>query len=260
MGALLAAKFTDPRLAALLIGTGDDLLLESNTWHDQHWGACRCPAHAESPGRNHLGLALMRLRARLRGDPPDRWARVGFIGHRDLGDPDAQAWVEHELARVLGKLRDRHGARVLLDGMAWGADVLAAEQALRVGLDVWAYQPFADQTAAWASRDWVRRHEQVRTRCRRVVVLGGAKPVAGDRKRALRLLFGRNTLIARDCDVLVAVHDRNRTGGGTAETVAQARRVGRTAIRIDARARRVSTTVARDPEADCSTSRCTAER
>ncbi|UUV32096.1 NADAR family protein [Amycolatopsis roodepoortensis] len=66
MRAVLRAKFTDPGLAEMLVATGDAVLVEGNTWHDNDWGDCRCgrPACAE-PGKNWLGLYLMELRAEL---------------------------------------------------------------------------------------------------------------------------------------------------------------------------------------------------
>lgn len=67
MAAVLRAKFTcRPERAAALLGTGDAMLVEGNTWHDQTWGDCRCgrPTCTE-PGANHLGRLLMKLRDEL---------------------------------------------------------------------------------------------------------------------------------------------------------------------------------------------------
>jgi ribA/ribD-fused uncharacterized protein len=47
-------------LAALLLGTGDQLLVEGNTWNDRFWGVCK------GQGRNWLGHLLMARRADLR--------------------------------------------------------------------------------------------------------------------------------------------------------------------------------------------------
>lgn len=66
MTEVITAKFTGPARIAALLSTGDARLVEANTWHDQHWGDCRCgrPACA-APGLNHLGLTLMTRRAEL---------------------------------------------------------------------------------------------------------------------------------------------------------------------------------------------------
>ena len=64
MQATLVAKFSILDLDERLQDTGDLHLVETNTWHDQFWGDCRCgrPACAQ-PGVNMLGELLMALRA-----------------------------------------------------------------------------------------------------------------------------------------------------------------------------------------------------
>lgn len=49
-----------PDLAALLVATGDEQLVEGNWWGDTFWGVC------EGTGRNMLGVILMELRDSLR--------------------------------------------------------------------------------------------------------------------------------------------------------------------------------------------------
>lgn len=69
MTEVLAAKFgAHPGRADALLSTGDAVLVEGNTWHDNTWGDCRCRrAACAEPGANHLGRLLMELRAELRG-------------------------------------------------------------------------------------------------------------------------------------------------------------------------------------------------
>ncbi len=67
MADVLRAKFAcRPERVAALVGTGDAVLVEGNTWHDNVWGDCHCgrPACAGA-GANHLGRLLMELRAEL---------------------------------------------------------------------------------------------------------------------------------------------------------------------------------------------------
>lgn len=66
---LLANKFTiNAHLAPELAYTGDMLLVETNTWHDNEWGDCRCGRDAcAAPGKNLLGISLMQLRSYLIG-------------------------------------------------------------------------------------------------------------------------------------------------------------------------------------------------
>lgn len=56
---VVRAKFEqNPRLAKMLIRTGDIPLLEGNTWHDVFWGVDL----KTGEGENHLGTILMQLR------------------------------------------------------------------------------------------------------------------------------------------------------------------------------------------------------
>lgn len=68
MEELLALKFmSGSELGDRLLDTGDAVLIEGNTWHDQTWGDCRCGHIAcRPPGMNLLGWMLMRRRERLR--------------------------------------------------------------------------------------------------------------------------------------------------------------------------------------------------
>jgi ribA/ribD-fused uncharacterized protein len=54
-------KFKDAKLAEMLLDTGDEELVEGNTWNDTFWGVC------EGKGHNHLGKILMCVRDELRG-------------------------------------------------------------------------------------------------------------------------------------------------------------------------------------------------
>ena len=42
-----------------LMETGDELMIETNHWHDQYWGDCTCPRHEGTPGKNMLGQIWM---------------------------------------------------------------------------------------------------------------------------------------------------------------------------------------------------------
>lgn len=60
MKQLVLLKFREnPELEELLLATGDAELVEGNTWNDRFWGVCN------GYGKNHLGKALMSVRAQL---------------------------------------------------------------------------------------------------------------------------------------------------------------------------------------------------
>lgn len=54
-------KFTThSTLRVMLVGTGDEELVEGNWWNDRFWGVC------EGVGANHLGQILMKVRDELK--------------------------------------------------------------------------------------------------------------------------------------------------------------------------------------------------
>lgn len=62
MEALLRQKFSLPHLRALLEATGDEEIVEGNTWGDVFWGVCK------GKGKNHLGQLLMKIRGEMQHD------------------------------------------------------------------------------------------------------------------------------------------------------------------------------------------------
>lgn len=213
----------------LLLSTGDALLVEGNTWHDEHWGRCACAKHAANPGLNHLGRELMALRGRLRGDA-HRWPRVAITGHRVMGSAEA-GWVTGELPRVLAKLADEHGSATIIDGMAVGADTIAARAALTAGMALWSYVPYPQQADKFAPEDnaaWL----ELRAAAEREVVLSPTP--------AVRHLHDRNRLMMLDSNAMIAIYDSHRTTGGAVTTVARAHADGWPIIKMDLATRRVS--------------------
>ena len=59
MREVLGIKFLDPELSSKLLATGNEELIEGNTWNDRFWGVCR------GSGRNVLGKLLMEIREDL---------------------------------------------------------------------------------------------------------------------------------------------------------------------------------------------------
>ena len=65
MRRLLKQKFSYSGLKMLLLSTGNDKLVEGNTWGDHFWGACN------GHGENWLGKLLMEIRSELREEAND---------------------------------------------------------------------------------------------------------------------------------------------------------------------------------------------
>jgi len=59
---LLKKKFENPQLRKLLLDTYPHDLVEGNNWGDTFWGVCR------GHGKNMLGVLLIQLRSKLRGE------------------------------------------------------------------------------------------------------------------------------------------------------------------------------------------------
>lgn len=61
----LRAKFAIPELRERLIHTGNEWLVEGNTWHDNYWGDCSCFKCANIKGKNTLGYLLCKVRKEI---------------------------------------------------------------------------------------------------------------------------------------------------------------------------------------------------
>lgn len=49
-----------------LLNTGEAVLIEGNWWHDNYWGNCTCLKCLDIPGKNQLGITLMKVREELK--------------------------------------------------------------------------------------------------------------------------------------------------------------------------------------------------
>ena len=65
---LLRIKFSDPYLREKLMETGNAVLIEGNTWHDNYWGRCRCQRCESKMGNNMLGVLLMQVRQEIKDE------------------------------------------------------------------------------------------------------------------------------------------------------------------------------------------------
>ena len=57
---LVVEKFKNPKMAEMLLATGDEEIVEGNTWGDKFWG------QVNHVGQNHLGKILMEVRKQLK--------------------------------------------------------------------------------------------------------------------------------------------------------------------------------------------------
>ena len=61
----LRHKFQIPKLREKLLATGNEELIEGNFWCDNTWGNCLCAECQDIPGRNMLGMLLMKVREEI---------------------------------------------------------------------------------------------------------------------------------------------------------------------------------------------------
>jgi hypothetical protein len=151
---------------------------------------------------------------------------VGVVGHRDLCAQELPQ-IRAALDAVLRQLRDANpGAPpVLLTSMADGADLLAAEVALDLGLDITCVLPYsAAQCRSDLLTDEARHLFDRAIAGARVLEVPPLVPAAnqapGDDPRDLQFQ-GAGTVVARYSTLLIAVWDGRENGhrAGTARVV-----------------------------------------
>lgn len=151
--------------------------------------------------------------------------RVALTGHRPQGlSPSARAWVPLELERLAVKLRDQHGMRVGISGMALGSDIWWAQATVFAWLDLWAFIPFPQQAERWTPAD-VALWNEMRSRAAAEVVIAP--------EYSVQALFARNEAMLNDADLVIAVWNPSSTGGGTTATVQSAVNRGLPIIHLD---------------------------
>lgn len=149
---------------------------------------------------------------------------IGVTGHRDIAAAD-EASLRERFGRILEELHARcpHTPRLLLSGLAAGADSLAAEEAMARGIPVMACLPMPQ---AEYEKDFtpeqLPRFRSLLERCARTIV---TSPV----REGGYVATGR--FIAKYSHLLVAFWDRatSRGAGGTADVIEM-----RTNVRLNA--------------------------
>jgi len=158
---------------------------------------------------------------------------IGVVGHRDLLVEELPA-LRAAITQVLQRLQaaDRAVRVKLLSSMADGADLLAADAASELGIDVIALLPFSEaQCRADLETDAARtRFDAIMGRAERLEL---SRPEGGsdgglEESPAMRdQQFARaGAILARYCSVLIAMWDGEETGhvAGTARVVDHRRR------------------------------------
>lgn len=146
-------------------------------------------------------------------------------GHRPQGLNQIQrAYIKAVLPAIVEELARDHNVGTLLSGMAQGVDLIWAGIARQFRLQLEAYIPFPEQTKGWDA-EWVNYREGL---------MDYASFIHQASNRYATWAFHkRNDMMLDDCDVVVAVWDPRRSGGGTASVVRKARERGKPLVVVD---------------------------
>ena len=146
-------------------------------------------------------------------------------GHRPQGLNQTQrAYIKAVLPAIVEELVKDYRVDTLLSGMAQGIDLIWAGIARQSSLRLEAYIPFPDQTKGWDA-EWVSYREEL---------MGSASFIhQASNSYATWAFHKRNDMMLDNCDVVVAVWDPRRRGGGTASVVRKARERGKPLVVVD---------------------------
>lgn len=135
-------------------------------------------------------------------------------GHRPQKLPaGSHKGIELELERLAVKLRDQHGMRVGISGMALGADIWWAQATVFAWQELWAFIPFPQQADNWEPAD-VALWQEMRGRATHEPITAPTYSVAA--------LMQRNTDMVDNSDLVIAVYDPAQPKSGTGGTVRKA--------------------------------------
>lgn len=138
--------------------------------------------------------------------------RVGIVGHRNLGGPEAIELVKMSCLSILKEAVQNHGEVLALSALAEGADTLFAEAGCSLGLPLEVVRPFESYSSDFTDADARARYEQLRSTAARETVL----PF---RERSTEAYVAAMRWILDHSDLLVVAWDGQAAAGpgGTAE-------------------------------------------
>jgi len=162
--------------------------------------------------------------------------RVMVTGHRpqEIGgyqvpNPTEQ-WIRLNLRNLLGGLLARHGASLrAVTGMAIGVDMIYAEEALSLGIPIWAALPIATQESRWPDSS-KERYRDVLRQAERVVQVWEEEGYAAPSLLVAYLL--RNQWMLDNSEGALAVWN-GKEKGGTYDAVKRLRKAGRKFVHLD---------------------------
>ncbi len=197
MRELLAIKFAPGTvLAAKLLATGYQKLVEGNTWNDKFWGVCL----RTGEGENHLGRLLMEQRRNLMPV-----VTLGVTGHRPQKLGGFGTEVHVKLRKLARKVISHYGPGMVITGMALGWDMAVAQACVDLGVPFTAAIPFKGQESKWLNESQVLYQELLKHAAAIVVVSPGGYSADA--------MYRRNEWIVDHSTILAALWDGQPNGG-----------------------------------------------
>lgn len=163
---------------------------------------------------------------------PERTFTVAMVtGHRPQHLSAAEmAWSQVALHAAAWRLRSRYGMLEGVSGMAIGADTWWSLSVLAAGAHLAAYIPFEEQARRWSETERAMWTELRRRAHREVLVAAPGTP------EAPALFHARNDAMLKETasrDGLVVALCKPDATGGTASTLAKARKADRPVLLLD---------------------------
>jgi hypothetical protein len=148
--------------------------------------------------------------------------KIGITGHQRRAGLN-WSWTTSTIRSELAKRAD---AAIGLSSLAAGADQVFAQQALDLGMVVWAVLPFEGYERCFAGAD-LSAYQRTLARCRVTQLHGAAMTDAA--------YYAAGKYIVDEADLLFAVWDGKQSAGlgGTGDVVAYAKQTGRKILHLD---------------------------
>ena len=131
---------------------------------------------------------------------------LGITGNRPQKLPSSMhEEVKEYLYQKVKSFKEQGGER-LIQGGAIGVDQWAARAALDLGLEVYTYVPFPQQSDQWSKNE----QAEYREICRKSTLV----KTFGEKYEVAKF-FERNNAIVNDSDIMLAMYTMGTTSGGT---------------------------------------------
>lgn len=152
---------------------------------------------------------------------------VGVTGHRVLGDKSVNTFVKKQIKKILLDTKQKYESVTALSAIAEGADILFAEIAVKLGIDLEVVIPFSNYEEDFETRNSRLHYQKLIRQAKKIHRLSF-------QKRSNKAYLAGGHWLVNHCDLLFAVwNGLPATGeGGTGDVVDFAMQKKRPIIQI----------------------------